>query len=326
MKLTPGSGRIIVIVPEAKRKEEDVIASVARRVRAVSGAELIHVASFAETSLVVRDAVRAGVERVIAVGGDGALHALVNAFRALKTGTKTVLGVIPAGTGNDFAGSAGIPRDDTSAALDIAFEAEPVPIDIGRVNDRYFLNLMSGGYGSRVTTELPGELKNLLGSFAYLLSGVRRIRDLQPRFGRLKAPEFMWEGRMYGFSICNGRTAGGGIVISHDALINDGLFDLVIFPDMSPADFGAMLKSLLLKPALAEDSGVIVQRVGSLELDIDADWRVSLDGEPYTAERYSVQLLSKRLFFCLPERSPLLNSSACSKETPRTRSLTGKNH
>ncbi len=320
MKNSPGSGGILVIVPEIKRNEKEVVETVSRHVRAVPGAVLRTSGSVTETQGIIRDAALSGVVRIIAVGGDGTLHTLVNACCSLPPGAKTSFGIIPAGTGNDFAGSAGIPLDDTAAALDIAFNADPAPVDVGRVNDRCFLNIMSGGFGSRVTTELSREMKDRFGGYAYLLSGVRHIRDLEPRFGRLKAPGFEWEGTMYGFAVCNGRTAGGGILISPDAVIDDGLFNLVVFPEMPLTDLASVLKSLLLERALAEGGKIIVRRIDSLELELTYGWRVSLDGEPYAGERHSVRILPRRFSICLPENSKLLahtaNRVACPRATP----------
>ena len=73
------------------------------------------------------------------------------------------LGIVPLGTANDFATGCGIPTDDVLAALLLAAEGEPTRVDVGKANDRFFLNVASGGFGAEVTSKTPKDMKKVLG-------------------------------------------------------------------------------------------------------------------------------------------------------------------
>ena len=87
---------------------------------------------------------------------------------------------LTAGTANDFAHAAGVPAQDPLAALQLAASAAPQLIDIGLLNDKPFVNLVSGGFGSRVTVETDPELKKRLGGLAYVLTGISRFASSRP--------------------------------------------------------------------------------------------------------------------------------------------------
>ena len=109
-----------------------------------------------------QEACQDGVSRVIAGGGDGSVNEVLHGLLTAQASPTPILGILPLGTANDFATSCGIPKDLT-AALQLAVSASPVPVDVGRANDRYFMNVASGGFGAAVTASTPREVKRLLG-------------------------------------------------------------------------------------------------------------------------------------------------------------------
>ena len=152
------------------------------------------------------------------------------------------LGILPLGTANDFAHSAGVPIKDLTAALRLAASAPRRSIDVGFVNGRLFVNLVSGGFGSRVTVETDPKLKQRLGGLAYAITGISHFAELSENRGIFRAEEFSWEGHFLAVAIGNGRQAGGGISLCPNALIDDGLLDLMVLPAM---DRAARLESFL---------------------------------------------------------------------------------
>ena len=106
---------------------------------------------------------------------------------------------------------------------------------MGLLNDRPFINLVSGGFGSRVTVETDPELKRRLGGLAYVLTGISRFSELSANRGRFRAEGFSWEGPFVAVAIGNGRQAGGGVPLCPDALIDDGMLDLMILPELDHA-------------------------------------------------------------------------------------------
>ena len=99
------------------------------------------------------------------------------------------LGVLPLGTANDFAHAAGVPLDLT-AALRLAVSAPPRSMDIGLVDGRPFVNLVSGGFGSRVTVETDPELKRRLGGLAYVITGISRFAELSANRAASRRKDF----------------------------------------------------------------------------------------------------------------------------------------
>ena len=156
-------------------------------------------------------------------------------LRGWSAGGVVALGVLPLGTANDFAHSTGIPVQDLTAALQLSANAPPQRIDVGLLDGKPFVNLVSGGFGSRVTVETDPELKRRLGGLAYVLTGISRFTELSANRGRFRAEGFSWEGRFVAVAIGNGRQAGGGVQLCPDALIDDGLLDLMILPELDHA-------------------------------------------------------------------------------------------
>lgn len=109
---------------------------------------------------------------VIAAGGDGTLNEVVNGLVGHEFRPK--FGIIPVGTTNDFARAIGVPRSIEEAA-DIICEGKTVPLDLGRADDTYFINIAGGGRITELTYEVPSKLKTVLGQLAYYL---KRYRDV----------------------------------------------------------------------------------------------------------------------------------------------------
>ena len=116
---------------------------------------------------------------VVAGGGDGTINEVAFGLVTASAGPSGApsLGVVPLGTANDFARSAGIPLD-LLAALDLTVSRPATPVDLGRIGDRVFLNVATGGFGTQVTRETPEKMKKTLGGAAYLVTGVVNIADL----------------------------------------------------------------------------------------------------------------------------------------------------
>src|SRR5262245_32230924 len=95
--------------------------------------------------------------------------------------------------------------------------------------------LVFGGFGSRVTVETDPDLKRRLGGLAYVLTGISRFAELSANRGSFRAEDFSWEGPFVALAIGNGRQAGGGVPLCPDAVLDDGLLDLMILPELDHA-------------------------------------------------------------------------------------------
>src|SRR5699024_6023532 len=112
-----------------------------------------------------------------AVGGDGTINEVINGIADHEERPR--LGIIPQGTTNDFARALGIPRD-VKKATNIILEDTSMLLDIGKLNDQYFMNIAGGGRLTELTYEVPSKLKTLLGQFAYYVKGIEMLPTLKP--------------------------------------------------------------------------------------------------------------------------------------------------
>ena len=105
---------------------------------------------------VVKEALDAGAERIIAGGGDGTINGVVNALVGKgKKKPRATMGILPLGTANDFARGCGLPTRDLNECLEIACTAEPWKTDVGRAGSSCFINVTSGGFGAEITATTP---------------------------------------------------------------------------------------------------------------------------------------------------------------------------
>mgnify|MGYP004709908537 FL=1 len=177
----------------------------------------------------VAEAVQLGVETVIAGGGDGTINEVATALVRIQSENAPAMGILPLGTANDFATSAGIP-ESLDKALQLAIVGKAVPVDIAEVNGKTcFINMATGGFGTRITTETPEKLKAALGGVSYILHGLMRMDTVKPDRCEIKGENFHWQGDALVIGIGNGRQAGGGQQLCPGALVNDGLVELRIF-------------------------------------------------------------------------------------------------
>jgi lipid kinase YegS len=247
------------------------------------------------------------IDCIAAGGGDGTINEVFGAAYTLGLPADCCLGVLPLGTANDFAHATGVPLQDFMAALQLAASGSPRWIDLGLLDGRPFVNLASGGFGSRVTVETDPELKRRLGGLAYVLTGISRFTELAANHGRFRAEGFSWEGRFVAVAIGNGRQAGGGVQLCPDALIDDGQLDLMILPELEGAARLAAFSHLLREGAAAIRAEQVTARSSWIEFESDDDLNINLDGEPALLKRFRVECRQRVLPVHLGD-SPLFSN------------------
>jgi len=178
---------------------------------------------------------------VIAVGGDGTLHEVVNGIYP----SNLPVGYIPAGSGNDYAREMGIPKEPLLALKNL-LNMYAEPIDIGKINDRYFLNVASLGFDGLVALYAnQSRFKKMFGKAVYLYGVLKALFTFKP-----EKVEVIVDGKPYSFhnvwliAIANHRYYGGGMVICPQAKNHDGYLDICIIKDLNH------LKFLLLFPTI----------------------------------------------------------------------------
>ncbi len=241
------------------------------------------------TAEAVAEAAGGNIDCIVAGGGDGTINEVFATAYAAGLPVGCSLGILPLGTANDFANAAGVPVQDPLAALQLAASATPQLIDIGLLNDKPFVNLVSGGFGSRVTIETNPQLKKRLGGLAYVLTGISRFAELSANAGRFRADGFSWQGRFVAVAIGNGRQAGGGVPLCPDALIDDGLLDLTILSELEHSARLNAFARLLREGASSIRADLVTARIAWIEYESEAALNVNLDGEPTLSKHFRVE-------------------------------------
>ena len=202
-----------------------------------------------------RDAVLAGATRILVLGGDGSSSQALNGIYAAGGAaalTRVSLGLLPAGTGRDYARSAGIPRDPVAAARALARGAAARRVDVGVITfpdgrTRLFLNVASFGVSAQIAhalEEFP-QLKRRAGAVAFGLATVRAGLRYAPVETELRVDlQAAQRGPTAAVAIANGGWFGGGMHVAPSARIDDGLFEVVRFGDLARRDFVISLPRL----------------------------------------------------------------------------------
>jgi diacylglycerol kinase (ATP) len=212
---------------------------------------------------------------VIAAGGDGTIHEVVNGLAEQEYRPK--LGIIPAGTTNDFARALHIPRD-VGSAVDIITRGELIPVDIGRINDRYFINIAGGGRITELTYEVPSKLKTMLGQLAYYLKGMEMLPFINASDLRIEYDGKLFEGEAMMFLIGLTNSIGGFERLAPDASINDGLFSLLILKKVNLAEF-VRIATLAIRGEHVNDPNVIYTQANRIKVYSEEKVQLNLDGE-----------------------------------------------
>jgi lipid kinase YegS len=251
------------------------------------------------------EAVSDGVDVVVAGGGDGTVNEVASGMLARGDTGGSAMAVVPYGTANDFATSIGVLKGDPLKALQLAASGASTPIDVGRVNDRVFVNVTSGGFGAEVTANTPPQMKQALGGAAYSLMGVVTAAKMNPYECRFtSATGDVEEGRVLMMAVGNGRQCGGGYQVTPQAILDDGLLDVVVVHDAELPQLGMVLNELL---DMAADSNQFVtyRRVPSFTLESTRPLQLNLDGEPYRDTNFRFEICPKALPFVLGPQAPI---------------------
>ncbi|GAY77613.1 transcription regulator [Sporolactobacillus inulinus] len=222
-----------------------------------------------------RKAVDRKFDLVVAAGGDGTINEVINGLAEQNYRPK--LGILPLGTTNDFARAIGIPRDIVKAC-DVLCEGHEMPIDIGKVNDRYFVNIAGGGKLTELTYDVPSKLKTMLGQMAYFIKGIEMLPSIRPIKVRIDYDDRSFEGDIMLFLVSNSNSVGGFEKLAPEAKMNDGLFDLIILKASNLAEF-IRLASMATRGEHMKDPKVIYAQASRIKVESEEKMQLNIDGE-----------------------------------------------
>jgi len=229
-----------------------------------------------DATIAAAEAVERGYDLIIAAGGDGTLHEIINGMS--NKPSRPPLGILPLGTTNDFARALGIPRN-WEYACDLIIEGYTRPIDVGLANQRYFINIAGGGSMTELTYEVPSKLKTMIGQLAYYMKGLEKMTRLRPTELRILARghQEIHEEIML-FLICNSNSVAGFEKLAPDAQLNDGMFDVVILRKCNLPEF-IRIATMALRGEHLNDSHIVHLRTDHLQITTPDYVQLNLDGE-----------------------------------------------
>ena len=214
-------------------------------------------------------------DRIIAAGGDGTINLCVNAM--VKHDIHLPLALLPSGTANDFAYYFELPAE-IDYLLDIALGEKTTKADVGRVNEKCFINVAAMGALVDVSQRTDPNMKNALGTLAYYLKAVTEIPQIHPMNIRLTTPEKVYDEEIYFLVVMNGESAGGFRKLSPHSSINDGKLDVVGFRKMPIIEFGPLLFEVV-NGRHPENKNVLYFQTEELTIESDEDIETDIDGE-----------------------------------------------
>lgn len=222
------------------------------------------------------EAIDRGYDLIIAAGGDGTLYEVINGMAQKEN--RPPLGIFPLGTTNDFARALGIPRH-WEDYCDMVIRQETRPVDLGLVNDRYFINIAGGGTLTELTYEVPSKLKTMIGQLAYYMKGMEKMTNLAPQelYIRANGQEDIHDEFML-FLIANTNSVGGFEKLAPGATIDDGLFDVIALKKCNLAEMIRLVR-LALRGEHLNDKKVIHFQTDYMEVNSPGEVLLNLDGE-----------------------------------------------
>jgi len=288
---TAGAGRAARVVPWLRT-----------RVATSPGAELHVTRDAGEAEALAASAAQGGCERVVAVGGDGTVQAVLNGLLGVSRGTE--LGVLPVGTGNDLARSLGLP-----VVADEAWRVATGPstrrIDVARARngegrERWFASAGGIGFDAQVAAAMATRRGWRGGRAGYLLTTLAELRRFENQRITMTVDGVPGEHQVLLVAIANGAYYGGGMRIAPDAQPDDGLLDLCLVGDISRLTAIRQLPNLYRGTHVRHRAVSMHVVARSLLVEGDGGTRVHLDGEPFGGLPLEVVLEPAALSVAVP--------------------------
>src|SRR5690606_567045 len=130
---------------------------------------------------------------------------------------------------------------EVESTLDALAGSVEIAVDVGRLNDRYFVNVSGGGFIAEVSDAVDSQLKTIAGKLAYLIGGAQVLLDHEPFTATIATGGNSQALSLHAFAVCNARLIGGGRVIAPDAIVDDGLLDVCLIEEMPTVEFLGLL-------------------------------------------------------------------------------------
>ena len=218
-----------------------------------------------------------GYNHILISGGDGTIDIILNVIKELDINIP--IGILPTGTANDFANALGLPFD-TKKAIENIINSSPKKIDIGKVNEKYFINVASAGMFTDVSQKINPDFKNSMGKVSYYIKGIEEALHFRKFNIKVISEEVEYCGDMYLMLVFNGKTAGN-LNLAYKSELDDGYLDVIIFKAIPLPKSLPILISTLRGEHLDHnfEDDLLYFKTKKLVIECDDDLVTDIDGE-----------------------------------------------
>lgn len=220
-----------------------------------------------------------GFKLVVAAGGDGTINEVVNGIAPFKHRPK--MGIIPGGTTNDYARALQIPRDDPIAAAKLIGKGQTLMMDIGKANDKYFMNIAAGGSMTELTYGVPSEVKSIFGYLAYFIKGAELLPGIHTVPLHIEYDNGVYDGDASMFLVGLTNSVGGFEQVVPDAELGDGKFTVIIVKTANVAEMVRLIALVFNGGKHVDDPKIIYLKTNKLKVERTdgKKLKINLDGE-----------------------------------------------
>jgi len=242
---------------------------------------------------------------VAAVGGDGTVSEVINGI--IDSGSEIPVAIYAAGTTNDFATCLGLPRTvEKFVSMIKTFRTESV--DVGKVNDKYFLNVAAGGILPEIAHKVSINAKTYLGHTAYLLQGMRELStlSLDTVTLRYEMDNLTFEADTFLFFLANSRSVGGFSRVAPKAKINDGKMDLCIIKNIAPIDLVPVFTQIQTGTHIKDNKNITYLQTSKIKISAVKDGSVfprDFDGEDGGSLPIEIEVIPGAINLLVPKEN-----------------------
>lgn len=284
--------RIAVILNPAARGER------ARRLQAhvggiADGAVLLSTSRAGEAEILARTAAQENFDTVVAAGGDGTVNEVVNGI----AGSKATLGLLPLGTMNVFATELGLPVADLPRCWQLIAEKQTRRVDLPSANGKHFVQLAGVGLDAQVVQQTSRAFKKSFGPLSYIVSAAQIAARTPPRLRIESEHAVTQEGSFV--LVGNGRLYGGPFPFFKQAVIDDGLFDVLVFKRLNYLEMIRYLQDVIFNSQITSPEVEYFQ-TSSLRVTSDGAVPVEVDGELVGNCPVEFKIRAQALRVCAP--------------------------
>jgi diacylglycerol kinase (ATP) len=244
-----------------------------------------------------QQAVKEGFGKIIAVGGDGTLHEIVNGL--MQTGENVKLGILPEGGGNDYAKNFSIPHD-INQCLEIFLRDKIRKVDVGKIGNQFFINSFGLGFDAKVAY-FAQKIRFLNGLPRYLTAVIKAMIHLEHYPMKIILNDEIIEENVLFVGINNGRYSGGGFQLTPAAVPDDGFFDICIAKALSRKEILHNLPAAI-RGKHTHLPFVKMRKAKKIEV-VSSPVSYYYDGEipePQTIEKVEISLLPQQISLLVP--------------------------